>query len=582
MLGAVALLSFALRTAAEEPSTKPNVLIVLVDDAGYGDYSCHGNPIMKTPNVDKLRRESVRLTDFHVAPMCTPTRGQLLTGKDCYRNGASQVATSRMLLRPGIPTAADIFAANGYRTGQFGKWHLGDNYPYRPQDRGFQDVLYFHLAVIGQSDDYWENDYFDPWFRRADGVPRQFKGYCNDILFDEAMGWMRERAAKNEPFFCYLPLNLVHAPLVVPQKYRELYKDQEPNIASGFGMLANVDENIGRLEAFLHQSGLSENTVLIFLNDNGATFGAKVFNAGMRGRKTEYYEGGHRGPCFIRWPQGKLPVGADVSELTEVQDILPTLVELCGLKETKDAQFDGISLARALRGEKNPIPDRTLVVQYARSPKGDAAVMWRRWRLVHDCQLYDLATDPGQQNNIIKDHPDIAERMRGQYDTWWTRVKPSFDKRSPITIGDSHENPTTLTPSSHYDKGKGTSNSQFVRLATAPNDAWFVKIAQDGDYEITLRRWPEEAKAPIRSSVPQWGSQDKVGKHLLPVGKALQITKARLTVGEFSGEQPVGTTDTAIPFNAKFKAGETMLKGSFFNDEMMELGGAYYVTARRK
>ncbi len=567
---------------AETASSKPNVLIVLVDDAGYGDYSCHGNPIMKTPNVDKLHKESVRLTDFHVAPMCTPTRGQLLTGMDCFRNGASQVATSRMLLRPGVPTAADIFAANGYRTGQCGKWHLGDNYPFRPQDRGFQDVLYFHLALIGQSDDYWANDYFDPWFRGADGVPRQFKGYCNDILFDEAMGWMRERAARKEPFFCYLPLNLVHGPHLVPQKYRDLYKDQKPEIASGFGMLANVDENVGRLDAFLHKTGLSETTIVIFMNDNGATFGGNVFNAGMRGRKREYFEGGHRSPCFIRWPQGKLLVGADVGELTEVQDILPSLVDLCGIKDTKGAKFDGVSLATALRGGKKSIPDRTLVVQFERSPKGDAAVMWQHWRLVQNKQLFDLSTDPSQEKNVIIKHPEVAAKMRARYDEWWNGVLPSFKKRSPIFVGDDHENPTTLTPSSRFDKGKGKSDAKYIRLATASNGDWFVKVVQDGDYEIAVRRWPEEATTPIRGTVPEWVSQDKGSNYKAPAGVALPITKARIMIGDYSDEKPVGESDTAAVFNAKLKAGETMLNASFFDAKMKELGGAYFVTVRRK
>jgi len=578
-LGVALALPRELRAAATKSAAQPNVLIVLVDDAGYGDYSCHGNPVVKTPNVDKLHDEAIRLADFHVAPMCTPTRSQLTTGVDCLRNGACIVTSSRMLLRPDLPTSADIFAANGYRTGQFGKWHMGDNYPFRPQDRGFQDVLYFHLASIGQSDDYWCNDYFDPWFHRADGQPRQFKGYCNDILFTEAMNWMRERADQRERFFCYLPLNLVHGPLLVPQKYRDLYKDQKPNLASGFGMLANIDENMGRLDAMLHASGLRDNTIVIFLNDNGGTFGVPVWNAGMRGHKTEYYEGGHRTAFFLRWPAGQLRPAGEVPGLTEVQDLLPTLVDLCGLKDTQGAKFDGISLAPVLRSATEEVPDRTLVVQYGVPKKGNAAVMWRRWRLVKNKELYDLTTDLAQQKNVIADHPDIVAKLRADYEQWWQAVEPWTEHRNAIFVGDDHENPTTLMPSSLYDVGH--SSPDVVRQGTSQNDGWLIEVAQDGKYEFGLRRWPEEAHAAICGSVPAWRTKDRGSTWSHAAGKALPIVKAQLSIGDFSADTPVAEADRAAIFTVPLKRGQTRLKGSFLGKNDRELCGSFYVTVRR-
>ena len=567
---------------ADSPA-RPNVIVVLVDDAGYGDYSFHGNPVMKTPNVDRLARESIRFTDFHVSPMCTPTRSQLITGVDCLRNGASAVWTSRMLLRPDIPTAADIFAANGYRTGQFGKWHLGDNYPFRPQDRGFQDVLYFHLANIGMADDYWCNDYFDPWLRRGDGKPVQFQGYSNDILFNEAMKWMGESQG-NRPFFCYLPLNLVHNPLLVPQRYRDMYKGQEPDVASFFGMVASVDENMGRLDAFLRQTHLAENTIVIFLNDNGGTVGVPVWNAGMRGKKTEYYEGGHRSPCFVRWPAGKLRPAGDVPGLTEVQDLVPTLVELCGLKDTRGAAFDGISLADVLRGKTAEPPDRTLVVAFGfpdkPAAKGQGAVMWRRWRLVDNKELYDLATDFGQKKNIIAEHPEIAARLRATYDQWWQGVQPAFRRHSAIVVGDEHENPTTLTLASHFEHAVPFPWS--VRRAASPNDAWLLDVARPGDYEIVLRRWPEEAHTAIVAGVPAWKSRDEGSGFSLPAGPALPIRKAKLNVGDFAGENRVDTKDEGVAFQVSLKPGKTTLKGSFVDAAGKQRCPAYYVTLRRK
>ncbi len=203
-------------------------------------------------------------------------------------------------------------------------------------------------------------------------------------------------AARNEPFFLYLPTNAPHGPAWVPQKYKQLYEGKGP--AGFFGMIANLDQNVGRLDEFLRASGLSDNTIVIFMNDNGGTAGVNTFNAGMRDRKTTYYDGGHRAMCFIRWPKGGLRPAGDVNALTQVQDLLPTLIEMTGLREPKAAKFDGLSLASLLRGKTDKLPDRTLVVQYGQTPaKYEAAVMWNKWRLVKGTELYDVASDPGQQ-----------------------------------------------------------------------------------------------------------------------------------------------------------------------------------------
>ncbi len=276
----------------------PNVILVLVDDAGYGDLSCHGNPVLKTPHIDRLHGQGCRFTDFHVAPMCTPTRGQLLTGVDCLRNGAMNVSSGRTMLRSEFPTLADLLRSAGYRTGQFGKWHLGDNYPYRPQDRGFQVSLWFPSSHIPSAPDYWHNSYFDTWLRHEDGHSRQAHGYCTDVYFDAAMHWIADGKSSGEPFFVYLPLNAAHSPLQVPDKYREAYAGQPEPVARFFGMLANIDENMGRLDTFLAEQNLRDNTIVIYMTDNGGTVGVPVFNAGMRGRKMELYDGGHRVPLL--------------------------------------------------------------------------------------------------------------------------------------------------------------------------------------------------------------------------------------------------------------------------------------------
>ena len=328
------------RPRPEEP-VPPNVIIVMTDDQGYGDLSANGNPVLKTPNLDQLASQSVRLTDFHVAPMCTPTRGQLMSGRDALDNGAMNVGSGRTMLRKTIPTMANFFAGAGYRTALFGKWHLGDNYPYRPQDRGFEETLTFPSSHMSSAPDYWNNDYFDDFYRH-NGQLQQYPGYSTDVFFAEAMEWMRQRGALGQRFFAYLALNAPHAPLFVPQQYRDPYAGLPHDQASFFGMIANIDENMGKLEQTLVDAGLRDNTIVIFLTDNGTRWGDVIFNAGMRDRKQSLYEGGHRVPFFIRWPAGRLRDPADIGELTQVQDVLPTLIELAGLPNPAGTAFDGI------------------------------------------------------------------------------------------------------------------------------------------------------------------------------------------------------------------------------------------------
>src|SRR5688572_27815424 len=212
----------------------PNVILVMTDDQGYGDLSAHGNPVLRTPHLDRLHAQSIRLTDFHVAPMCTPTRGQLLTGRDALANGAMNVSSGRTLLRRELPTMADIFAASGYQCGQFGKWHLGDNYPFRPHDRGFHEAIYYPSSHIGSAPDAWDNDYMDDVYLHK-GRRREFKGYTTDVFFSEAMNWMRDEAAAKRPFFCYIATATAHGPLFVPERYRKPYQDQTPPVAAFFG-----------------------------------------------------------------------------------------------------------------------------------------------------------------------------------------------------------------------------------------------------------------------------------------------------------------------------------------------------------
>lgn len=581
ILGAILSCCLASITSLPAQTTSPNVILVLTDDQGYGDLSCHGNPVLKTPNLDRLHAESIRLTDFHVAPMCTPTRGQLLTGRDCLANGAMNVSSGRTLLRDELPTMADIFAASGYRCGQFGKWHLGDNHPYRPMDRGFHEAIWYPSSHIGSAPDYWGNNYSDDTYNH-NGRREKFSGYTTDVFFSEAIKWMRTQAAAKKPFLCYLPTAAAHMPLFVPGKYVEPYQDQKPNVARFFGMLANIDENIGKLEAFLREAGLRENTILIFMTDNGGTVGVPVFNATMRGKKISLYDGGHRVPCFIRWPAGNLRAPGDIVELTTVQDVLPTLVDLCRLRQPRQADFDGLSLAGLLRGTQTGLPDRMIVIQFSRMErpapkKGDGAVLWKRWRLVEGKELYDLNSDPSQWTDVIARHPDIAVKMRAHYDAWWSKIEPRVNEFSAITVGSRAENPLQLSPADWADSFLDQSSQ--VRAGLRRNGVWNLNVARSGNYEIEMRRWPREADAPISAGLPSLAADyDGTSRP----GVALPITNARLKVGSFDQMKTVTPTDKAQTFHARLKAGPTQLQTWFTDAGGGEICGAYYVYVRRK
>lgn len=311
MLAALAAIAGPPATAA----SKPNVIVIMTDDQGYGDLSAHGNPYVKTPRLDALHRESIRFTDFHVDPTCSPTRAALLTGRYSARAGVWLTYAGRNHLRRDEVTLADVFAHNGYATGIFGKWHLGDNYPFRPNDRGFQESLVHGGGVIGEAPDHWGNDYFDDVYLR-NGNPERVSGYCTDVWFDEAMRFIR--ASQDGPFFVYLPTNAPHGPRHLPAGRLEPFLNR-PGIpesrARFYGMMRQIDDNVGRLRTHLSESGLNDNTILVFLTDNGGTGGATLrttlkpgetgflvngFNAGMRGKKGAAYEGGHRAASSCR------------------------------------------------------------------------------------------------------------------------------------------------------------------------------------------------------------------------------------------------------------------------------------------
>ncbi len=538
---------------------KPNVILVLTDDQGYGDLSCHGNPVLKTPNLDKLHAESIHFTDFHVAPMCTPTRGELMTGMQAFHNGAVFVCQGKSMIRRGIPTMAEVFQAGGYATGHFGKWHLGDNSPYRPQDRGFAETVHHGAWGITSLADHWDNDYFDDIYEH-NGNRQQYQGYCTDVWFDEAMRWMAGQQEDKRPFFCYLPTNVPHWPHRVQRKYVDLCGGN-----AFLGMIAQFDENMGRLEQFLRDRGLRENTILVFLTDNGTAAGDKIFNAGMRGRKTSYYEGGHRVPLFVRWPAAGLDKPRDIAVTAHGTDLLPTLIDLCRLQKPPQAKFDGLSLAPLVEGRADKLPDRKLVIQY-RDLERPGAVLWNKWRLVHGGELYNIAEDPGQQKNVADEHPDVARAMKQHYDRWRDEARPLQERKNTVSVGVDTE-PITFLSSANW---IGSYADSWQNLRGGPkNGYWDLQVEQSGQYEIALYGWPQGSAAAI-------GAKFKG----LP-GRA--IATATLKIGERELTGKASPDAACVAFTVVLKQGQQPRLQSWFHDAAgKDLGGSYFVYVTRR
>ena len=530
---------------------KPNVILVMTDDQGYGDIGAHGSPYVRTPHLDRLHGESVRLTNFHVDPCCAPTRASLLTGQYSARTGVWHTIGGRSLLRKGKPTMADVFRSSGYKTAIFGKWHLGDNYPFRPQDRGFEQVLIHKSGVAGNTWDYWGNDYYDDTYIR-NGKPEKFEGYCNTIWFDEAIQFIRKN--RENPFFCFLSTNIPHAPLRVDDKYSDPYRSQvSEQLANYYGMIAKFDEDLARLLSELKDLGLEENTILIFMTDNGPCpwyggikiddtgFVKEGYSAGMRGGKIWGYENAHRVPCFISWPAGNIGADRDIQKLTAHFDLLPTLIAACGLHEPENVDFDGINLMPLLAGQEPRWPERTLFVHNQRvdfpEKYKDYQVLTQRWRLVkrNNEELYDIQSDPGQKRDVAVHYPDVVQALHQRYEEWWEDISQDFHMYDEIIIGSEMENPTTL-----YSHDAHSKNQDKI---------WVIHVEQDGEYEFKTFRWPEEADKRI--------VENREGD------KIFDLNHAHLAIGNIQSSVELDREMKNARFTAHLKAGTTCLQAWF-------------------
>ncbi len=581
-------LCLALTVSGIVSAEKPNVIIVITDDQGYGDLSCHGNPVLKTPNLDRLYADSVRLADYHVAPTCSPTRAALLTGHWTNRTGVWHTIMGRSMLRENEVTLGQAFQDNGYATGMFGKWHLGDNYPFRPEDRGFTEVLRHGGGGVGQTPDYWDNAYFDGSYWH-NGTPTPVKGFCSDVFFDYATRFIKQQKSQNKPFLAYIATNAPHGPMHAPEEFSAPYAEQGVPVANFLGMIANIDTNVGRLQRFLADEGLAENTIFIFTTDNGTAAGNKIFNAGMRGKKGSEYDGGHRVPFFVRWPAGKLSGGRDVQPITSYVDVMPTLIDLCGIQAPDGVKFDGRSIRPLLNDTAgNDWPDRILVTdsQRVKDPIKwrKSAVMTSRWRLINGQELYDIQADPSQQNNVIENHRAVANRLLQFYEDWWAELKPTFKINTNIYIGHPAENPARLTSHDWITSGSTPWNqAQIRRAAKGPNltGYWNINVFEAGEYELRFRRWPLEAdleiNAPLEPGLPVPGVQPM----RMAKGQAIHADTVTVRVGTQTQSTRIPEGAKEVNFTMQLEPGKTQLE-AYFGTPTGERYGCYYAYIEKK
>ncbi len=509
---------------------RPNVILVMTDDQGCGDFGIARNEAIETPNLDAMARRSASMTTFYVSPVCSATRACLMTGRYNYRTRCIDTYVGRSMMDPDETTVAEILAGAGYATGVFGKWHLGDCYPMRPIDQGFQESLVHRGGGLAQPSEPRENRrrYTNPILFH-NGRQVQTTGYCTDVYFDAALAFIEQSHAAGKPFFAYVATNTPHEPfhdvpeellrhyqsktdqlsalIVGPRTPEQLAKEVD-SLACIAAMVTNVDRNVGKLFARLDQLGITDNTLVMFLVDNGPN--TRRYVGLRRGMKCEVYEGGVRSPLWLHWP-ARFAAGRQCDELSAHIDLTPTILDACGVAQPATVRFDGVSLLPLLEGRDVAWPERTIVLQ---AHRGDVPARYhqfmirdQRWKLLHasgfgrerfegepQFELYDMANDPMESRNLAAGEPGIVARLRQAYDAWFDDVSSTRpDNYAPprIWVGTPHENPTVLT---RQDWRRGTWAPDSVGY-------WELHVAAAGVYDVHLDFDPQAQRATTVLSI---------------------------------------------------------------------------------
>ncbi|MFB0946043.1 MAG: arylsulfatase [Spirosomataceae bacterium] len=483
--------TLSLNSCKKEETQRPNVVLILTDDQGWGDLSLHKNPYVQTPNLDKMAAAGASFERYYVSPLCAPTRASLLTGKYHLRTGVTSVTGGYERMRSEETTIAEAFKANGYATGAFGKWHNGEHFPEDPIGQGFEEFYGFCAG-------HW-NNYFDS------PVQSQFEmieseGYLPDVLTTKAIEFIDKN--KEESFFCYLPLNIPHSPHQIADKYFDKYKAMglDDELSSIYGMVENIDDNVGRVLKYLEESGLSENTIVLFMSDNGPN--GQRFNGNMKGIKGHVDEGGVRSPLFVNW-KNTISENFVISDLAAHIDIFPTLIELCNLNVEKRPDFDGISIADLLTQKQKSLPERE--IYSIRSFDGTsqpypASVRTPQFRWVTEKdgnRLYNMVSDPEQKQDIIDEFPELNRQFFDKFNAWYKRATAdlSEDSRIAVPIGYDEVNRVELqAPESRFTgnirffEGHGWANDWLTDWKSSSDSIWWeLDAVQSQQYDVFVK-----------------------------------------------------------------------------------------------
>jgi len=554
---------------------KPNVIIVLTDDQGYGEIAAHGNPHILTPHMDQLHNEGVRLDNFHVNSVCSPSRAALLTGRYASRTGVWHTLGSRNIMWQEEKTMADFFKSNGYATMMSGKWHLGDNYPYRPEDKGFENVFRIGGGSLGQIADYWGNGLWDArYWDGTEWMPTD--GYCTNVQFDAVFDFVKKN--KDKPFFTYLATTAPHSPIGADDKYVNPYIKMglKENVAKFYGMVTNIDENLGELRQLLSELDIADNTILIFASDNGSACDkqGEPYNAGMRGHKGSCYDGGHRVPCFIYWPDGKLTGGLTISEVTAHIDLLPTIMAVCSIDNSFNVAFDGINLLPLLSDSESEWPKRSIVTETKVNSRSklykSSTVIADEWRLVQGTELYNMSKDPSQKTDIADNENIRVEQLQATYKNWYQDVSMRFKEKQHIPIG-VHPDKVILTAMDVFPIKEGASaktvwNQKGVAKGQMNHGVWAIDVISEGNYSIELYRWAPELDLVFGKNVPK--------------SKDVNFKEANVIIQGHKINKPISGSEKCISFDVNLKKGQCLLDANLTNDKG-NATSAYYVIIQK-
>lgn len=458
----------------------------MTDDQGWGDFSLHGNDSISTPNIDRFAREGIQFDRFYVSPVCAPTRASLLTGRYHLRTGTSWVTHRKEVMRENELTIAEALKEAGYKTGIFGKWHNGSQFPHHPNGQGFDEFFGFAAG-------HW-NNYFDTELEH-NGEAVKTKGYITDVLTDKAIDFIKTN--RENPFFCYVPYNAPHGPFQVPDKYFDKYKAMglSDKNAAVYGMNENIDDNFQRLLETLDESEIRENTIVIFLTDNGPN--GRRYNGGMRGTKASVHEGGVRVPLFIQWP-AQLKQAMKIKPIASHIDLMPTILDLCEIDVIQDRKFDGVSLKPLLIAQEMAWPLREIYSIHNNGKQQDypSSVRTDQYRLVKDKDqnigLYNLISDPGQKDEISSQFPEETKTLERKLENWYKDVNLNGTAPPLIEIGHSESLKVDLpAPESKLEgsitfKGRmGWANDWIINWSSSDDTAiWKVEVVASGKYKI--------------------------------------------------------------------------------------------------